>query len=155
MSDRIYESSSVADTERVAGEVAARLASGGVVALEGDLGAGKTQFVRGLVRALGGDARQVHSPTFVLLHEYALANGRRLFHLDAYRVAGPADFDAIGFDELLSAVEAGDVMAVEWPSRVAELIPPSAVRVTLVAESRTYRRVHVDSGPRMDTDAHG
>ncbi len=136
---------SVAETEAVALRLASRLDRGGVIALEGDLGAGKTQFVRGLVSGLGGEPRQVHSPTFVLLHEYACAGGRRVFHLDAYRV-GADEFEAIGFDELLAAAEAGDVVAVEWPQKVAELIPERAIHVRIETVSETERLIHVSGG---------
>ena len=138
-----HTSTSVEQTEAIASRLAPRLRAGGVVALEGDLGAGKTQFARGLVAALGGDPRQVHSPTFVLLHEYALAGGRRLFHLDAYRV-GADDVEAIGFDELLIAAAAGDVVAIEWPSRVAELLPVDLVRVAITATSPTSREIVIE-----------
>src|SRR6185436_17045742 len=80
-------SHSVADTERIAGELARTLRSGEVVALHGELGAGKTQFTRGVVRALGGDVHAVSSPTFVLLNVYDTAR-LKVFHLDAYRVHG-------------------------------------------------------------------
>ena len=144
-SSETFTSRSVAETESIAADLAERLAGGGgVVALEGELGAGKTQFVRGLVRGLGGDVRQVHSPTFVLMHEYTCAGGRRLFHLDAYRV-GAADFEAIGFDELLTAAREGDVVAVEWPEKVAELIPKEAIRVLLEATSPSVRRIMIIS----------
>src|SRR5438874_12041222 len=95
-----YDSHSVARTEAIAADLAKQLRGGECLALYGDLGAGKTQFVRGLVRGLGGPARAVSSPTFVLLNVYP---GGRLtvYHLDAYRVAGPEDFEAIGFAELL------------------------------------------------------
>src|SRR5262250_599351 len=95
-----FISESVAQTEAIAAELAGRLRAGQCVALYGELGAGKTQFVRGLVRGLGGPERAVSSPTFVLLNVYP---GGRLtvFHLDAYRVTGPEDFEAIGFAELL------------------------------------------------------
>ena len=143
-SETASETHSVAGTERVAGEIAAALGltdgRGGVVALDGDLGAGKTQFVRGLVRALGGDPALVHSPTFVLLHDYPLPNGRHLYHLDAYRVGGD-DFEAIGFDELLAATDAGDVVAVEWPSRVEELLPAGTICVKIETLSPTVRRI--------------
>src|SRR6266481_3058646 len=114
-----YESDSVAGTEAIAGEIAARLEGGACIALHGELGAGKTQFVRGLVRGLGGNPRSVSSPTFVLLNVYP---GGRLavYHLDAYRVQGADDFEAIGFVELL---DEGGVVVVEWASRVAALLP--------------------------------
>src|SRR6266446_6144022 len=95
-----YESDSVARTEAIAGEIAARLEGGACIALHGELGAGKTQFVRGLVRGLGGNPRSVSSPTFVLLNVYD--TGRLpLYHLDAYRIHGADDFESIGFTELL------------------------------------------------------
>jgi tRNA threonylcarbamoyl adenosine modification protein YjeE len=133
---------SVAQTEDAARSVAALVDKGGVIAIEGELGAGKTQFVRGLVDALGGDPRQVSSPTFVVMQGYSLADRRRLWHFDAYRCAGPGDFEAIGFDEVLAAAVAeGDVAAIEWPSRVTDLIPPDAVRVTIEPLDETTRRL--------------
>ena len=121
------ETTTVAATEAVAADLARSLRPGEVVALEGDLGAGKTQFVRGLLRGLGGDPRLVSSPTYVLLNVYP--GGRlTLYHLDAYRTAGADDLAGIGFDELL---DAGGVVAVEWPSRVAELLPVQRYAVTL------------------------
>jgi len=122
-----HRSGSVVQTEAVAGELARKLAGGECVALYGDLGAGKTQFVRGLVAALGGPARAVSSPTFVLLNVYP---GGRLtvYHLDAYRVSGAQDFDSIGFGELL---EQGGVVVVEWADRVEQLLPPDHISVTI------------------------
>lgn len=141
-SSQKFTSRSVAETEKIAARAAEALRAGGVVALVGELGAGKTQFVRGLVRALGGDVRQVHSPTFVLLYEYACADGRRLFHLDAHRI-GPADLEAIGFGELLSAARAGDVIAIEWAEKVRELIPPEATWVQIEATSAKHRGITI------------
>jgi tRNA threonylcarbamoyladenosine biosynthesis protein TsaE len=132
-------SHSVAETESVAAELAARLRGGECIALHGDLGAGKTQFTRGLVRALEGNARAVCSPTFVLLNVY---QGGRLavYHLDAYRVHGAEDFEGIGFTELL---EQGGIVIVEWASRVAELIPADAIEVKIETIDETTRRIEV------------
>src|SRR5206468_1879373 len=91
---------SVAQTESAAAQLAADFRGGECVALYGDLGAGKTQFTRGIVKGLGGDPHTVSSPTFVLLNVYDSAR-LKIFHLDAYRVAGADDFDAIGFTELI------------------------------------------------------
>src|SRR5438093_1880186 len=100
---------SVKQTEAVAVDLGGTLRGGECLALYGELGAGKTQFVRGLVRGLGGDARSVSSPTFVLLNVYDTGQ-LKVFHLDAYRVHGPGDFEAIGFAELL---EQGGVVVIE------------------------------------------
>lgn len=132
-------SDSVEQTEAIAAELARDLGPGACLALQGDLGAGKTQFVRGLVRGLGGDPRRVTSPTFVLLNVYP---GGRLtvYHLDAYRVAGADDFDAIGFPELL---DQGGVVVVEWAERVAELLPPGVIGVRIEAGGEGQRHIEI------------
>ena len=132
-------SRSVAQTERIAAELAANFRGGECVALHGDLGAGKTQFVRGLVIGLGGDPRSVSSPTFVLLNVYD--TGRlKVYHLDAYRVAGAEDFESIGFTELL---EQGGIVVVEWAGRVAGLLPAKKVDVTFSTVGPRRRRIEI------------
>jgi tRNA threonylcarbamoyladenosine biosynthesis protein TsaE len=135
------ESTSVEQTEAIAAELSRRLTGGEVIALEGDLGAGKTQFVRGLVRGLGGDPRSVSSPTFVLLNVYD--SGRlTVYHLDAYRITGADDFEAIGFSELL---EQNGVIAVEWPNRVDALLPATRIRVRITATAESSRQIEIDT----------
>jgi tRNA threonylcarbamoyladenosine biosynthesis protein TsaE len=134
---------SVADTERIAGGFALSLPPGSVVALHGEMGAGKTQFTRGVVKAFGGDARQVSSPTFTLLNIYRTPR-MPVFHLDAYRTASAEDFDAIGFPELL---EQAGLVIVEWPSRVTPLLPPHTVHVTLEALSESGRQIMLPEEP--------
>ena len=136
-------SHSVADTESIAGELALQLSPGACVALYGDLGAGKTQFVRGLVRALGGNPRAVSSPTYVLLNIYPTPK-LTVYHLDAYRIHGPEDFDAIGFPELL---EQGGVVVIEWPARVESLLPPTRVNVSLIPTSSRTRKIAITQIP--------
>ncbi len=138
----VYESNSVEQTEQIAADLAGALRGGECIALEGQLGAGKTQFVRGLVRGLGGSTRTVASPTYVLLHVYDTPR-LKVYHLDAYRVGGPEDFEAIGFEELL---DQGGVVVVEWASRVAELLPPTCMQVRIEAVSKTRRKIIVDAG---------
>jgi tRNA threonylcarbamoyladenosine biosynthesis protein TsaE len=130
-------SQSVEQTEGIAAQMARALVGGSCIALYGELGAGKTQFVRGLVGALGGDLRAVHSPTFVLLNIYP---GGRLtvYHLDAYRVRGSADFEGIGFGELL---EQGGIVVVEWADRVLELLPRGRIDVRMEAMGEFSRRI--------------
>ena len=124
----------------VAAELAARCRGGEVIALTGLLGAGKTQFVRGLAKGLGIAERRVASPTFTLLNIYT---GGRLtvYHLDAYRVSGAEDLEAIGFDELL---EQGGVVAVEWADRVASLLPAKRIDVSLEAEGENGRLIRLE-----------
>ena len=132
-------SHSVEQTEALAAELARTLVGGECIALHGDLGAGKTHFVRGLVRGLGGSARSVSSPTFVLLNVYD--TGRlTVYHLDAYRTHGAEDFEAIGFPELL---EQGGVVVVEWAARVAELLPTDCIEVTIRAQTEMSREIRI------------
>lgn len=132
-------SASVRQTEAVAAELARQLVPGDCIALAGELGAGKTQFVRGLVKALGGDGHAVTSPTFVLLNIYPTVS-LRVFHLDAYRTHGSDDFEAIGFGELL---EQGGVVVVEWPQRIQALLPPCHIQVEIQTLSPRRRRIRI------------
>lgn len=130
----------MAETEKIAAKLADSLQPNDVIALDGELGAGKTQFVRGLVKALGGDGRAVSSPTFVLLNVYPTPLFA-VYHLDAYRVGGAEDFAAIGFGELL---EQNGIVVVEWPSRVQEILPAKRINVTFEITGRTSRKIRVD-----------
>jgi tRNA threonylcarbamoyladenosine biosynthesis protein TsaE len=135
-----YETRSVTETETVAAELARTLGPGSAIALHGNLGAGKTQFVRGLLVGLGGNPRTVSSPTYVLLNIYD--TGRLpVFHLDAYRVNGPEDFEAIGFTELL---EQGGVVVVEWADRITELLPLGTLHVRIEPLDETTRRISIE-----------
>ena len=97
--------------------VASQVSPGSVLALSGDLGAGKTTFVQGLAQGLGIDV-PIQSPTFVYLNCY---EGRLpLFHFDLYRMKGADDFFALGFDEYF---EVGGVCAIEWPERILSRLP--------------------------------
>jgi tRNA threonylcarbamoyladenosine biosynthesis protein TsaE len=122
-------------TAVVARALASRLVSGDVVLLSGELGAGKTAFVRGLAEGLGIDPREVSSPTFTLLHEYR--GGRlRLHHGDLYRLAN-AEPDDLGLDELL---EGDGVVAIEWPDRLTR-VPPGALHVAIEHLADDTRRI--------------
>ena len=131
-------SSSAAATERRGAALAARLQAGDVVLLEGDLAAGKTTLVRGLVAGLGGSPDDVSSPSFVLVQTYpcAAAGIERLHHVDLYRLADRInELRALGPDELLSDPAA--VTAIEWPrSSLAAWIPATSrvwrVRLTML-----------------------
>lgn len=113
-----------------------------MVLLTGELGAGKTTFVRGLARGLGVDPGEVASPTFVLLTSYP---GRlTLHHADLYRLAGDGDERELGLDELPGA---GAVLAVEWAERLAVTPWAEAVRVKLEHAGGDTRRVLIEGVP--------
>ena len=118
-------SNSEQETRDIASALARDLTMGSVLLLSGDLGAGKTAFVRGLADGLGIDPGDVTSPTFTLVHEYR--GGRLpLIHVDLYRLES-ADLDEIGLDQDLAA---SGVVAVEWSERLSRPIPGArAVRI--------------------------
>lgn len=131
-----------AHTQAVAADLASQVSAGAVVAMYGPMGAGKTQFVRGLVAALGGDASQVSSPTFVLMHEYDLGSGggddhdggrsdgsggliRTLVHIDAYRIGGADEFADMGIELGEADADGGGVLTcIEWADRVLDALLP-------------------------------
>lgn len=98
-----------------------------VVTLSGDLGTGKTTLTRAIGRGFGV-VEPVTSPTFALVHEYVARHGRRLFHLDLYRIKGPHELANIGWESLLDAQA---LLIIEWPDRAGDLIPPNALAITL------------------------
>jgi tRNA threonylcarbamoyladenosine biosynthesis protein TsaE len=120
-------SNSPEDTMAAAGTLAARLAPGSVVALRGDLGAGKTHFAKGVVAALGGDPQTVTSPTFTLVHEYRECR-IPVFHFDFYRLEEASELRRTGWEEYLC--EDG-ILLVEWAERFPEALPPETIRVCL------------------------
>lgn len=126
-------------TRRVAQALAATLAAGDLVLLDGDLGTGKTVFVQGLAAGLGMDPGQVTSPTFTLVHEYS--GGRLpLQHVDLYRL-GATDLDEVGLDPDLAA---RGVVAVEWAERLLQRALPGAIRVGLRAAADDRREIRIE-----------
>lgn len=118
-------------TARLGEDIAAALRPGDVVALSGDLGAGKTTLARGLIRALAGDPElDVPSPTFTLVQTY---EGGRLpaAHFDLYRLSDPDELDELGLDEAL----ASGIALIEWPERAEHRLPASAVRISLAEQA--------------------
>lgn len=128
-------------TQRWGEQLGRRLASGDVVCLSGELGAGKTTLVSGLSRGWGA-LEQVTSPTFVIVNEYHRADGLCLRHLDCYRLNSGADALALGFDDLLAAEGA---MLIEWPERIAEVLPAEHLRISLTWLGDTHRILRAEA----------
>lgn len=106
-----------------------------LIFLEGDLGAGKTTMARGFLRGLGHRGA-VKSPTYTLVEPYEV-EGRRVYHLDLYRVADPAELEYLGLREMLAE---DAILLVEWPERAAGWLPPPGLRIR-IAQSPGGRRV--------------
>jgi tRNA threonylcarbamoyladenosine biosynthesis protein TsaE len=126
------------ETSAVGRDLARSLSAGAVILLSGDLGAGKTAFVRGLADGLGIDPAVVSSPTFTLIQEYR--GGRLpLHHVDLYRLR-PIEVDDLGLDELTLD---GGVTAIEWPDRLPRELT-SVVRVRIEHGDGDTRTIQVD-----------
>jgi tRNA threonylcarbamoyladenosine biosynthesis protein TsaE len=137
-----------------AGEALGRLLRpGDLVALFGELGSGKTLFVRGIAAGLGCGPEEVHSPSFTLVNEYdcARADGGatsrwRLAHIDLYRIRSGDEVPGIGWDEYVGARY---VVAVEWAERAVGFLPQDHLRVRLEARGSHHRRLCAQAtGPR-------
>ena len=133
-------SHSVSETEERGRQLAGGLRSGDVVALFGDLGAGKTAFTRGLAAGLGCTGR-VTSPTFTIVNEYE--GPLPLFHFDMYRLSGEEDLFDIGWEDYLSR---RGVCVVEWSERIAAALPADTIRVDIrrCGEHADWRRIQIE-----------
>ena len=111
-----------------------------IVALQGELGAGKTTFSKYLARALGVE-ETVTSPTFVIQKVYKLTNQKfeRLVHIDAYRLEGGEELKDLGWGELLAEPE--NLIVIEWPEKVGEIIPAYAMRLQFETINETTRKI--------------
>lgn len=132
----VIESNSVEDTMALGATFAKHVKSGDCIALIGELGAGKTQFVRGLARGLGLDPARVSSPTFVFLQEYDPPNHAPdtpvLAHVDAYRLVGEDDLASIGWEGDGEELRRGAVLVVEWADRIPNALCTDRLEVNLI-----------------------
>jgi tRNA threonylcarbamoyladenosine biosynthesis protein TsaE len=117
------------ETSAAGREIAHALPENAVVHLVGDLGSGKTFLVRAIAAELGADPREVASPTFAIVHEYPLAVGRPIIHIDGYRLSGNRrEWLEIGIPELLGGP---GIKLIEWPKREFEEFEDSHVEITI------------------------
>ncbi len=130
--------SSAAETRALAAEFAATLPPDTTLALHGDMGVGKTTFVQGLAEGLGV-REHVTSPTFAIYAVYR-GSGRTLVHMDAYRLERAQQIEDLLLDEFLISPW---VLAVEWPEKVADWLPPTALHVTLAIVEGDRHRVQL------------
>ena len=126
------------ETEALGAKLAASLPGGSVVAMYGDLGAGKTAFVRGMARGMGLQVR-VSSPTFTIVNEYL--GERELIHFDMYRLSGADELFDIGWEDYLAR---GAVCAVEWSENVEDAFFGDEIRVRIEKLSDTGRKITIE-----------
>ena len=141
MKTESIETTSPGETEAFAAKLAASLPFGSVLALHGDLGAGKTVFARGFARGLN-ITEPISSPTFTILQEYPV-DGKFFYHLDLYRIDNSDAAYAFGIDEFLYAEDA--MTLIEWPERIEDILPPHTIRITIEPlDQEDLRRITVD-----------
>ena len=131
------------ETEALGAALGKKLAPGTVIAYQGDLGAGKTAFTRGVACGLGAK-ESVTSPTYTIVNEY-LSGKYPLFHFDMYRLASSDDLFDIGWEDYL---DRGGVCAVEWSENVADAME-DAIIVTIEKLGEDSRRITVEGGPEL------
>ena len=135
---KIVITNSEQETEALGARFAEKLPGGTVVAMYGDLGAGKTAFVRGMARGMGLNCR-VSSPTFTIVNEYL--GERELIHFDMYRLSGADELFEIGWEDYLAR---GAVCAVEWSEKVEDAFYGDEVRVTIEKLDDTRRKITIE-----------
>ena len=121
-------------------EDTAKLPRGTVIALYGDLGAGKTVFSRAFAKAIGV-TETVSSPTYTIIQEYPLKDGGYFYHMDLYRIKNSRDALAFAVDEYLNDSESYALL--EWPERIADILPPDTLVINIRHQSDTEREITV------------
>lgn len=144
-----FRSGSESDTDRFSSALASSVSGGLVIALNGQLGAGKTRLVRGFCCSLGVAESHVSSPTFVLMQLYT--DGRiPIAHFDTYRLGDPEEFFAIGADEYVNSSEW--LCLVEWADRVQEILPQDHLTIRITHTGETERLMEVSSGGPVSSE---
>lgn len=143
MVNTTYISKSVEETQKIARDLAGKAR---IIALYGDLGAGKTTFVQGLVKALGITQRII-SPTFIIVRTYKLPRSLKslnFYHIDLYRIENQKDIQGLGIPEILS--DPLNIVVIEWAEKLGALLPKNAVKVYLEYVNENTRKIRMNYG---------
>ena len=136
-----FTTNSESETQKIAESMAEQFKDGGVIALVGDLGAGKTTFVQGLATGLGIKDKVI-SPTFVLMRQHQIPNTSTVFyHLDLYRLDEPVDIIGIGLKDLFENPE--NIILIEWAEKIAQDLPNDILKIAIEKLEGSNRRITV------------
>lgn len=131
------------ETLRFGEELGKELTPNTVIALQGDLGAGKTTLVKGIARGLNIE-EEITSPTFVIISEYP--GWLPLYHMDLYRISGIDEFLDLGAEELFYS---GGITVIEWSERIRSILPPDCIRITITFDSDPAKRIISKEGMEL------
>ena len=137
----IYEATTLDATKEIAQYFAKTLKSGDVVCMYGDLGAGKTEFVRAMAQEFG-ITDYITSPTFTIVNEYK--GTLDLYHFDVYRIADSDEMYEIGYDEY---IDGDGICVIEWAELIEDILPPHRYNVTInkdLANGESYRKITIE-----------
>ncbi len=136
----IKSSRSVKSTQQIAQNLAKKYQAGAIIALSGDLGAGKTTFVQGFAKGLG-IKDQIISPTFVLIRQHQLPDSEKmLYHIDLYRLEGEPNITELGIKELL---EGSDLVLIEWAEKIKDQLPKKTIFINIEKISEDERKIEI------------
>ena len=140
-SQQIFLSSNAEETFQIAQDLAESISLGTIIALRGDLGAGKTTFSKGLISKLTGvDPEHIQSPTFIYLNQYESPKGL-LCHFDLYRLTSANSFEEMGF---LDYLDRDHICLIEWPEILTSILPEQTMHVTITYLSQTSREILIE-----------
>ena|SRR3989344_4964461 len=126
------------ETKRIGKDVAQVLKGGEILSLSGNLGSGKTTFVKGMARGFG-IRKAITSPTYVLFRPYKLRRGKTFYHFDLYRLSGGRALRELGLDEILANRQ--NIVAVEWPQKAKRFLPKGTIQIRFTHGKKPSERL--------------
>ena len=135
--ERVITIETISDIESAAKKFLTEIGSNNIIALYGDMGAGKTTFTKGMCKVLNV-TDIVNSPTFTIVNEYRTPEGRAIYHFDFYRIERLSEAFDIGFEEFM---DSGELSIIEWPEKIEQILPEETLRVRIEVLDDGCRRL--------------
>jgi tRNA threonylcarbamoyladenosine biosynthesis protein TsaE len=145
---QVFERVTLADLERVGGQLMQALKGITVITFHGEMGSGKTTFIKAIGKAMGVDD-VMNSPTFSIVNEYKQTNDKKIFHFDFYRIKNEAEAYDIGTEEYF---DSGHYCFVEWPEKIPSLLPLRYANVFITIHDNTHRTIAFSIHDREEED---
>lgn len=138
----IYRTNSAAETQKFAQDLAKDFSSGGILALSGDLGTGKTTFTQGFAKGLA-IKEKILSPTFIIIREYTLPTTKegKFYHIDLYRLEAIKEIESLGLSEIFA--NSKNVVLIEWAERLVDSLPKNTTKIIFTRISENQREISV------------